>query len=207
MSNYANPSKPEGIAKAKEGLAKRGFEVHTVKNAAEARKTVLGLVKKGAEVFTMASKTLEVIGITADINEGDAYDSVRGNLAKFDPKTEGRAMRKYGAAPDVAIGSVHGLTEDGILLIASLTGSQLPAYAAGAESVIFVVGSQKIVKNLDDAMDRLTTHVIPLESDRARKAYGLPEGFQSAANKILLIQGEMTPGRIKVVIVEEALGF
>jgi acyl-CoA hydrolase len=121
--------------------------------------------------------------------------------------TQGREMRKLGAAPDVALGSVHALTDDGIAVIASLTGSQLPAYASGAGKVVFVVGSQKIVKDLDEAMERLRSYVVPLESARARKAYGLPDTFSSQANKILLLQGEVQPGRITFLLLEEARGF
>jgi acyl-CoA hydrolase len=125
----------------------------------------------------------------------------------MDQATQGREMRKLGAAPDVALGSVHALTDDGIAVIASLTGSQLPAYASGAGKVIFVVGSQKIVKNLDEAMERLESYVVPLESARARKAYGLPDTFNSQANKILLLKGEVQPGRITFLLLEETQGF
>lgn len=207
MGAYDKAAATEKIQKTAGNLAKRGFETFVVKTGADALAKVKTLVSKGEEIFTMSSITLETTGIAKEINESGNYDAVRGKLYAMDQKTQGRDMRKYGAAPDVAIGSVHAVTEDGLVLIASLTGSQLPAYASGSDKVIFVVGSQKIVADLDDAMTRLNSHVIPLESVRAQKAYGLPEGFKSAANKILLLQGEMNPARVKIVLVEEALGF
>ncbi len=207
MGDYDKTVSTERVQKTAGNLTKRGFETFVVKNGAEALAKVKSLLNKGEEVFTMSSITLETTGIATEINESGNYDPVRTKLYSMDQKTQGREMRKYGAAPDVAIGSVHAITEEGVVLVASLTGSQLPAYAAGSEKVIFVVGSQKIVANLDDAMKRLDSHVIPLESVRAQKAYGLPVGFKSAANKILLLQGEINPGRVKIVLVEEVLGF
>lgn len=95
------------------------------------------------------------------------------------------------------------MTEDGQVVIASATGSQLPSYAYGASNVIWVVGTQKIVKNLDEAMKRVYEYVFPLEKERAMKVAGM----KSSVNKILLINKEATPGRIHIIFVQEKLGF
>jgi hypothetical protein len=50
----------------------------------------------------------------------------------MDRKTQGREIRKLGAAPDVMLGSVSAVTEDGKLVTASFGGSQLGPYAAAA---------------------------------------------------------------------------
>ena len=92
------------------------------------------------------------------------------------------------------------------MLVASMTGSQLPAYAYAAGTVIWVVGAQKIVKNLDEGLRRIHEYLIPKESERARKAYGLPDTFSSYPNKILIFNREIQPGRVKLVIVNEVLG-
>jgi L-lactate utilization protein LutC len=151
--------------------------------------------------------TIEELGLARELNESGRYDAVKPKLFAFDQKTQGREMRKYGAAPDVFIGSAHAVTETGSILIASLTGSQLPGIAYAAGKVILVVGAQKIVKDLEEGMQRVKDHVTPLESVRARKAYGLPEAFQSFASKLLVLNREVNPGRVKVIIVNEALGF
>lgn len=195
------------IEKTAAALNANGFETVIAKNADEAAKKALALVPKGAEVFTMASVTLDSIGVTKEINDSGAYDAVRGKLYAMDKEKQGREMRKYGAAPDVALGSAHAVTETGTILVASLTGSQLPAYAYGSGTVIFVVGAQKIVANLDEAFKRLEEHTVPLESVRARKAYGLPDSFNSFPSKVLILNREIQAGRIKVVLVEESIGF
>jgi len=116
-------------------------------------------------------------------------------------------MRKLGAGPDFALGSAHAVTETGSILFASLTGSQLPAYAYGAGSVIWVVSTKKIVKDLEEGFERIESHIVPLESVRARKAYGLPETFNSYPSKVLVFNREIQPGRVKLVFVKEDLGF
>jgi hypothetical protein len=125
----------------------------------------------------------------------------------MDRATQGAQIRKLHASPDFYVGSVHALTEGGQALIASMSGSQLPALTGGAGTVILVVGTHKIVADLDAAHRRLHEYVIGLESARARKAYGLPDTFQSSANKLLVLSKEAVPGRIKVILVNEALGF
>ncbi|MCX7023741.1 MAG: LUD domain-containing protein [Spirochaetes bacterium] len=197
----------EVIEKTIAALAANGIEAVYAENGAAAREKVLGMIPKGAEVMTMASVTVDSIGLGKAINESGVYDAVKPRLYAMDQKTQGREMRKYGSAPDVSIGSVHALTEGGTLVIASLTGSQLPAYAYAAGTAIWVVGANKIVKDVEEGLKRIDEHVVPLESVRARKAYGLPESFNSFPAKVLLFRREVQPGRAKVVIVGEVLGF
>jgi L-lactate utilization protein LutC len=101
------------------------------------------------------------------------------------------------------LGSVHAITETGSLVVASASGSQLGPYASGARKVILVVGTQKIVPGLEDALRRVDEYAFPLEDARAQAAYGVHSGV----NKVLIINREWVPGRITVVLCGEALGF
>lgn len=190
------------ITKAAEALTANGIEAIVVEDAAEAKKALHKLIPKGSEVMDYTSMTLEKTGIAADIAE--KYTALRPKLYSMDRATEGKEMNRMGAAPDFAVGSVHAITLDGQLVIASNTGSQLPAYAYGAGKVIWVVGAQKIVKNLDEAMDRIYDYVLPLESERAKVAYGVPG---SNVSKLLIINKEVNPKRATIIIVKEVLGF
>ena len=140
--------------------------------AAEAKEKVLQIIPEGAEIMNMSSVTVDSIGLAKEINESGKYDSVRNKLVAMDRKTQGPQMQKLGAAPEWVVGSVHAVTEDGKVIVASASGSQLPAYAFGSSHVIWVVGSQKIVKDLDDGMKRVYEYVFPLENERAKKVYG-----------------------------------
>ena len=122
----------------------------------------------------------------------------------MDSATQGGEMRKLGTAPDWTIGSVQAVTEDGQVVMASNSGSQLPAYAYGAGRVIWVVGVQKIVANLDEALKRIYEYVLPLESERVKVAYGMDK---SNVSKLLVINKEIAPERMTVILVKEKLGF
>lgn len=202
--NYKKAPSENIINKTVESLNRRGFNAIVVSTKDEAREAALSMIAEGSEVMTMTSKTLEEVGIAEAINSGSEYVSLKNKLMSMDRTKESREMQEIGAAPAVAVGSVHGVTEDGQIIIASATGSQLPAYAYGADKVIWVVGAQKISKTLDTAMQRLNEYVLPLESERARIAYGV-EG--SNVSKLLIMNNEFTPNRIHVILVKEPLGF
>jgi L-lactate utilization protein LutC len=112
-------------------------------------------------------------------------------------------FRRLLASPDVVVGSVAAVTETGSLVVASGSGSQLPAYSGGAGRAIWIVGAQKVVPDLSTALRRVEDHALPLESARTQAAYGSP----SAINRLLILNAELHPGRGVVLLLREAIGF
>lgn len=184
-------------------LKKNNMNVFVVNDAVEAKKKILELLPLKCEVMTMSSTTLEQTGIRDALEESGAYISIHKKLAGMNRETSGKQMQQLGAAPEWAVGSVHAVTVDGNVLIASNTGSQLPAYAYGAAHVVWVVGAHKIVKNIDEGIKRIYEHALPLENIRAQKAYGVG----SAVNKLLIFNKETRPDRVMVILVKQAVGF
>lgn len=199
---YDKTATNEVIQKTMDALKTNGINSIHVKTGEEAKAKVLEMVPQGAEVMTMTSVTLDTIGVSKEINESGKYKATRDKL--YDEKIEKREKARLGAAPEWVIGSIHAVTEDGKVIVASNTGSQLPAYAYAAGNVVWVVGTQKIVKDLDDGMKRIYEHVLPLEAERARKAYGADGSFVS---KLLIFNREIYPERITVIFVDEVLGY
>ncbi len=193
----------KSITKTISSLEGNGIKTFVAENGSEARKKVLEIIPKNAQIMTMTSVTLEQLGLAKEINESGIFESIRKQLNSMNRETSGRQMQMLGAAPAWAIGSVHAVTEDGQVLVASATGSQLPAYAYGADNVVWVVGAQKIVKNIEDGMKRIYEYSLPFEEERARKAYGMGSGV----NKILIVNKEKAPRRISIIFVNEKLGF
>ncbi len=202
MDKWEKLASEESIGKAVAALKGNGMEVFVVEKGEEAKRKVFEILPAGAEVMTMTSVTLDTLGISKEIVKSGRFNSVRKKLNAMDWKTQGAEMRKLGAAPDWAVGSVHAVTEDGKVLVASATGSQLSAYAYGAGRVVWVVGANKIVKNMDEGIRRIYEHTLPLEDARAKKAYGMG----SKVAKLLVFNSEM-PGRITIILVKEKLGF
>jgi hypothetical protein len=197
----------ESLTKTIKALKNANIESVVVETGEDAKKKVLEMIPEKAEVMSMTSITLDTIGVSTEINESGKYNSVRSKLNKLDRNTQHREMQQLGAAPEWAVGSVHAVTEDGKVMIASNTGSQLPGYAYGSTHVIWIVSTQKIVKTLEDGMKRIYDYVLPLETKRARKAYGLPDTFLSNVSKLLIVNKEVAPNRIIIIFVKEKLGF
>lgn len=204
MTKYNKLATNEMVNFTIESLKTNNINSYLVNSASEAKAKVLAIIPVDSEVMTMSSVTLQDTGITSAINETDQYKSVRKQLASMNRSTQGEEMQKISAAPSWALGSVQAVTQDGHLVFVSATGSQLPAYAYGSDHVILVVSTKKIVPSLDEAMKRVYEYVLPLESERAKKAYGVPG---SAVNKTLVINKEVTQNRIQVVFVKEDLGY
>ena len=195
----ADRSRLESTAAA---LTARGFVAVIADDGGHARSLVLEAIPQGAEVHSALSETLRELGVTREIDESGHYDSVRARLAVMDRETQGREMRRLGAAPDYIIGSVHAVTDDGVMLAGSGTGSQLGAYAHAAGKVILVVGHQKLVSDLEEARRRLVEYSLPREFARMQ-SLGRPG---SPIGKTLTLEADFG-GRISVILVPERLGF
>jgi acyl-CoA hydrolase len=197
----AMPDEQE-LASTVTALEEHGFSVEIVDDLDAARKAVLARIPEGSSVMTNTSVTLDQAGIPDAINNGGRYDSARAKMAALDFATQVREMKAIGGQPDYALGSVHAVTRDGTLVIASASGSQLASYAWGAANVIFVVGAQKLVPTLGAARERIYQHSLVLEDARAIAAYGQ----HSQVGKILEIHSEL-PGRIHIVLIRQVAGF
>lgn len=206
MNDFNVLSDDKVIKKTIGGLIKNGINALVVNNGKEALKKVLELIPRESQVMTMSSVTLVETGITKEINESGKYDSVKDKLSKMNRETQNLEMQKLGAAPSWAIGSVHAVTQDGHVFVASNTGSQLPAYIYGSEHVIWIVGAQKIVKDDNEALSRIYDYVLPKESARLAKKMNDPN-VKSNVSKLLIVNKEVNPKRITLILVKEALGF
>jgi hypothetical protein len=199
---FATLPDEETLAETVLGLEERGFGVEVVEDLDAARHAVLARIPEGSSVMTNPSVTLEETGIAQAIDTGGAYDSARAKVLALDRATQLREIKATMGLPDFALGSVHAITRDGRLVIASALGSQLAAYTWGAASVIFVVGAHKLVPDLDAARERIYQHCFKLEDARTLEAYGK----NSRIGKILEIHQE-DPGRIHIVLIRAVVGF
>src|SRR5277367_6476613 len=178
-------------------LEEHGFSVEVVGDLDAARQAVLARIPEGSSV------TLAETGLADAINDGGGrWESARNKMFALDFATQVQQMKAIGGQPDYALGSVHAVTRDGTVVIASASGSQLASYAWGAANVIFVVGAQKLVPTLEAAHERIYQHSLVLEDARAIAAYGQ----HSSVGKILEIHQEL-PGRIHIVLVRQVVGF
>lgn len=187
-------------------LAKHNIEAVVVDTKKGALEKVKELIPSGVSVMNGSSTTLIEIGFVDYLKEGkhgwnNLHEAI---LAESDPAKQGK-LRKESVLSDYYLGSVHALSETGEFVVASNTGSQLPHIVFTSQNLLFVVGAQKIVPSLSEALKRLEEYVVPLENERSLKAYGAP----TALNKIVIFKGEspMIGRKVKMIIVKESLGF
>jgi hypothetical protein len=200
---FTKMANDEQIKRTAEALEANNIHAIIAGNGVEAKRIFFELIPDGAEVFLGASVTLEKLGIKDEVDKSGRYDALRPKMFAMNRETQGREIRKLGGAPDYAAGSVQAVTEAGQVLIASNTGSQLGPYAAGAGKVIWVVGAQKLVKDLNEGLRRIQEYCYPREEEHMQQLYKIG----TSVNKILIVKREFRPGRMTMIIVKEELGF
>ena len=203
MAEFSPLASEQQINAVAEALERSGITTAVVGTGELAREAVRSLLPLGAEVYNNTSKTLEVIGVAEDIERSGLYQPLRPRLYQMDREMQGREMRQLAAAPDWVVGSAHAVTEEGSVLIASASGSQLGPIVSSAGHVILVIGGQKVVPDFNTGLRRIYEYCFLLEDIRAKQAYGVPSGV----NNLLVINKVIPPGRIYAILVKEPLGF
>jgi len=202
-AEFTAPASEAQLERLAARLRERNFEAVIVDDAAAARKAVLERLPDGSEVHAAKSKTLEDLGLAQELMESDRHDFLRRTYFKMDRNTQAREMRKLVAAPDFMLGSVNAVTEAGQLVEASASGGQMGPYSAASGKLILVVGSQKIVPDLDAALRRIREYVTPYEDARLRAQMGI--GTKLA--RVLILEQDFMPGHTTVILVKEPVGY
>ena len=200
--DFSTPATEEQLQALAARLRERNFEVLIVDDGDAAREAVLERIPEGASVHSGKSKTLEDAGIFATLMEGDQYDFIRKKTLHMDRQTQRDEIRKLWSAPDIMLGSAHAVTEAGQIVITSASGSQIGPIASGAGKLILVIGSQKIVPDLDSAFERIREYVFPYEDARLREQMGV--GTKIA--RTLILESDFMPGRTTIILVRQPLG-
>lgn len=206
---FTLPASEAAIQHVAKKLQERNMEVVIVDDGEQARSVVLGRLPQGAEVHSARSKTLEDTGIYAAIHDTGHYAPLRHQYTRLNRRTQAQAIRKLVASPDYILGSVNAITHDGVMIVASASASQLGPYANTAGQVILVVGSQKIVPDLETALQRIRGYALEKEDRQVRdSARTETRGNQGAfVGKILIIEREWIDERILVVLVRQPIGI
>ncbi len=196
----------EAVDKTVRSLEDKGYSVFEVQNGSEALSKIKTLIPQGASVMNGSSVTLEKIGYVDFLKSGKSgWDDLHAKVAAESDSEKRKAVRKEATMSDYYLGSVHALTEDGQIVVASNTGSQLPHIAFTSPNLIFVVGCQKIVPSLGEGMKRLEEYVYPLEDQHMKSLYNIGSNI----SKILILRKEnpILGRKINVILVNEKLGF
>jgi L-lactate utilization protein LutB len=203
---YNTIASDEVLDKTIAALKQNGIEAEVVNTGTEALTKIKDYIPKDVSVMNGASVTLQQIGFVDYLKSGNhPWNNLHEQILAEPDEVKQALLRKQTALSDYYLGSVHALSETGEFLIASNTGSQLPHIVFTSPNVIFVVGAQKIVPTLDEAMRRLEEYVVPLEDKRLRAVHGVG----TMLSKIVIFKREnLRMGRnVRMILVKEVLGF
>ncbi len=195
----------ETIEQVIENLKNRGITAMLVETKEQALEKIKELIPQGVSVMTGSSTTLNQIGFTdLLISKNHPWKNLKDEIVNESDSQKQNELRKNSVLADYFLGSVHAVTKDGEILVASATGSQIPSYAFSSDNVIWVVSTKKIVNNLDEAFQRVKEHVYPLEDQRMKN-----NGHEgSVIGKWFILEREILPNRkITLIFVNEDLGF
>lgn len=201
--NYEQLASEEAINRTVDALKKRGIEALVVGNKAEALAKLRELIPAGAPVMTGGSVTLDEIGLTDLLkSKENPWSNWKSRIFAEKDQAKQMALRKESSGSDYYLASAHAISEDGIVVQGSATGSQIPAFSFLSPHALLVTGAQKIVPTEADAIRRVREYCLPKE-DQRQKSLGAPG---STLSKMLVTYGEMFQGRLTVIIVKEKVG-
>lgn len=204
MNNWNTVPDKDTIELTAKNMRDRGMNVEIVKDKNAALEKVKSLIPDGSEVMTGSSTTLNQIGFTEFLKSSNSpWKDVQSGIWAENEEEKRTDLRRQALSSEFFLASVNAISQTGELIVVDATGSRVGAYPFAAQHLILVVGAQKITPSLDAAMQRIREHVFPLEDKRAQEAYGMGSTF----GKWVIIEREVNPGRITVVLVEEVLGF
>lgn len=204
--NYKTIPTKDIVEKTMNSLKKNGHLPEFFETKEEVLERIKELIPKGVSVMNGASRTLEDIGFIEYLKgNSHSWNNLHAEILAEKDVAKQNLLRKQSVLSDFYLGSAHAVTENGEILIASNSGSQLPHTVFTSENLIFVVGVQKITPTLLEAFNRLEKHVIPLENTRMQEVAGV----DTYPSKIVILnkEPEFMGRKSHILFVNEELGF
>jgi len=195
------------LEKTVKAVEARGITAELVETRLDALSELKKLIPPGSAVMTGASATLKEIGFEAELaDQSRIWNYLKPGIFAEKDSAKQLELRRRAILADYFVGSVQAVAETGEIVAASGSGSQLAPYVYSSAHVIWIVGGQKIVPDLEAAMRRVREYCVPKVAEMAREM-GRPE--LGALGKILVFEREMpyTSRSIHLIIVNETLGF
>ncbi|MBR1609048.1 MAG: lactate utilization protein [Kiritimatiellae bacterium] len=191
------------------GLASRNMEGFYAETREEALAKVLELVPEGSSVTMGGCTSAREIGLVDALSDGSRDFIDRDAIA------DKRAAMLAAYDADVFVSSANAMTEDGVVVNIDGNANRVSAIAQGPRKVVMIVGMNKICPDLDSALKRARNVAAPVNAQR----FGLStpcaktgacadcKSPDTICCQFLVTRYSHHPGRIKVVLVNDSLGF
>ena len=189
-------------------LNSRNMEAFYAKDKQEALNKVLELIPKHSSVTMGGCQSANDIGLV-DVLKSDNYNFI--DRSKMDKREA--LLKGYDA--DYFISSANVISEDGILVNIDGNANRVSYICQGPKHVIFIIGMNKVAKDLDSAMKRARNEAAPINAQRfdiktpckqTGKCFDC-KSMDTICCQFLITRFSRHQGRIKVILVNENLGF
>ena len=199
----------EKVVKA---LGTRNIEAFYVESKEEALKKALELIPEGSKVAWGGSMSIEEIGLKKAICEGN-YNELNRDNAKTPEEKRAIELTTYDV--DYFLTSANAVSEDGVIVNIDGNSNRVSAIAYGPKHVLMIVGMNKIVKDAENALSRARNEAAPINAQRfnidtpCKKTGACFDCLspQSICCQFLITRRSMHAGRMKVILVNDELGF
>ena len=191
------------------GLESRNMSGYYAENKEEALKIALDLIPKGSSITMGGAMSAHEIGLV---------DAVKGSDYQFidrDAVSDKRAAMLAAYDADFFLSSANAITEDGVIVNIDGNANRVSAIAQGPKKVLFIVGMNKVCKDIDSAMKRARNVAAPINAQR----FGLDTPCSKTGScmnckspdticcQFLITRFSRHAGRIHVILVNDSLGF
>ncbi len=192
-----------------EGLRSRNMEAEFAETKEEALKKALELIPEGACVSMGGSMSVHAIGLSEALKNGNY------NFIDRDAYEDKRQAMLLAYDADFFLSSCNAMTEDGVMVNIDGNANRVSAIAQGPKHVLFIVGMNKICKDVDHAMKRARNVASPINAQR----FGLKtpctqtgscmncKSADTICCQFLITRYSRHAGRIHVILVNEDLGY
>lgn len=209
MEKYVVIRNEKLAQKVIEGLRSRNMEGYYATTKEEALAKALELIPEGSSVSMGGSMSVNAIGLDQALKDGN-YDFI--DRDHYEDKRKAMLMA-YDA--DFFLSSVNAMTEDGVLVNIDGNANRVSAIAQGPKHVLFIVGMNKVCKDIDDAMKRARNVAAPVNAQR----FGLSTPCAQTGScfnckspdticcQFLITRFSRHEGRISVILVNDEIGY
>ena len=192
-----------------EGLRSRNMEADFAETKEEALEKALALIPEGSSISMGGSMSVHAIGLSEALKNGN-YDFIDRDA--YEDKRKAMLLA-YDA--DFFLSSCNAMTEDGVMVNIDGNANRVSAIAQGPKHVLFIVGMNKVCKDVDHAMKRARNVASPINAQR----FGLKtpctqtgscmncKSADTICCQFLITRYSRHAGRIHVILVNEDLGY
>lgn len=194
------------------GLQSRNMEGFYAESKEEALAKALELIPEGSSISWGGSMSIAEIGLKDAVCQGNYTVYNRDKAVNAEERD---AIEQQATQCDVFLCSSNAVTEDGVLINIDGHANRVSAIAHGPKNVLMIVGMNKVVRDVDSAISRARNEAAPINAQRFNLSTPCCKtgacfdckSPDSICSQILITRRSMEPGRIKVILVNDALGF